>query len=193
MNPELETLSDEDLLARFVAGTEAAFSELVRRHEDRLFALALRMTGDRADALDAVQDAFVQAFRRADAFRGDSAFGTWLYRIAINACKDLLRKRQRLPLPEEDLGGQSAGQTIEPGVDETVSRRIDVARALQALPPEYREAVALHDLGAVPYHEIAAITAVSIGTVKSRISRGRRRLAQLLEHPGTPATSKDVK
>jgi RNA polymerase sigma-70 factor (ECF subfamily) len=192
MKNELETLSDEDLLGRFVAGSEEAFSVLVRRHEDRLFALALRMTGERADAFDAVQDTFVHAFRRASSFRGESAFGTWLYRIGINTCKDLLRKRQRLPQPEEDLAEQSAGPGLEPGIDDAVSRRIDVARALQALPPEYREAVALHDLTGAPYHEIAAITEVSIGTVKSRISRGRRRLAQLLEHPEAPATSKDV-
>jgi RNA polymerase sigma-70 factor, ECF subfamily len=192
LKADLETLPDEDLLARFVAGTEEAFSVLVHRHEDRLFALALRMMGERSDALDAVQDTFVLAFRRAHSFRGDSAFGTWLYRIGINACKDLLRKKRRLPVPEEDLAEEPLGQTPALAVDEVVSRRIDVARALEALPAEYREAVALHDLTGVPYHEIAAITEVSIGTVKSRISRGRRRLAELLEHPNAPATSKDV-
>ena len=183
--------SDEALLERHLAGDRRAFDRLVRRHEDRIFALALKMTGQRADALDATQEAFVAAFNRARSFRGESAFGTWLYRIAINACTDLLRRRARNPV----AGGDESAEQPEPGrqgVDDLVGLRLDLERALAALTPEYREAVCLFDLGGVPYEEIARVTGVSLGTVKSRISRGRRRLAELLqEHPGPPATSKD--
>src|SRR5918999_3142180 len=86
---------DEDLLRAFLEGDPSSFDELMRRHEQRIFALALRLTGDRADALDATQDAFIVAFRRAETFRGDAAFSTWLYRIGINACNDLLRKKRK--------------------------------------------------------------------------------------------------
>lgn len=184
-----DSTTDERLLRRFVSdGDERSFEELMRRHEGRVFAVALRMTGERADALDATQETFIAAFRQAPSFRGDSAFGTWLYRIAVNSCHDLMRKRKRWGDPHEDppeLPSRSAG------VDDAVALRLDVARALAALQPEYREAVALYDLGGIPYEEIARITGTNLGTVKSRISRGRRRLAEILELPGRAATSKD--
>jgi RNA polymerase sigma-70 factor (ECF subfamily) len=184
-----EVRSDEQLLEAFVSGERAAFEELVRRHEDRLFGLALRMTGNRTDALDATQDAFVAAFRRARSFRGDAAFGTWLYRIAINATQDVLRKRGRVVLSatEESEAPAAAGTDR---VEDAVVARLDIARALAALPEEYREAVVMHDLGGVPYEEIAQLTGVPMGTVKSRISRGRRQLAGLLEHRDAPEPSK---
>jgi RNA polymerase sigma-70 factor (ECF subfamily) len=190
-----EARSDEALLSAFVGGERSAFEELVRRHEDRLFGLALRMTGNRSDALDATQDAFVAAFRRAASFRGDAAFGTWLYRIAINASQDLLRKRSRdvvTDTEDTDLPARGSDERVE----DAVAARVDLARALAALPEEYREAVVMHDLGGVPYEEIAQLTGTPMGTVKSRISRGRRRLAELLEHraarqPSNP-TSNDT-
>ena len=101
---DLEDLTDEALLDRFHRGAQEAYPVLMRRHEDRIFGLALRMTGDRSDALEATQDTFISAFRQAGSFRGDSSFGTWLYRIGINACRDLLRKRRRLPEPVADPG-----------------------------------------------------------------------------------------
>lgn len=179
MGPEART--DEQLLTAFVGGERPAFEELVRRHEDRLFGLALRMTGNRADAFDATQDAFVAAFRRAPSFRGDAAFGTWLYRVAINVTQDLLRKRARDVVSEDEGEDRAATGSIE-RVEDAAVARVDVARALAALPEEYREAVVMHDLGGVPYEEIARLTGSPMGTVKSRISRGRRQLAELLEH-----------
>jgi RNA polymerase sigma-70 factor, ECF subfamily len=183
--------SDEDLLSATEAGDEDAFRELMRRHEDRIFALATRMCGDRGDALDATQEAFIRAFRQASKFRGDSAFGTWLYRIAVNCCNDLLRKRSRVPVPEEVLPEPAAGGASS--FEEGVAARLDVQSALARLNAGYREAVAMFDLGGIPYEEIARLTGVSIGTVKSRISRGRRQLAELLEQPGRAATSKGEK
>jgi RNA polymerase sigma-70 factor, ECF subfamily len=180
--------SDEELLERAAAGDQPAFSALVRRHEDRVFQLSLRITGDRADALDATQDTFVSVFRQAGSFRAEAAFTTWLYRVTVNACRDLLRKRRRLPEPTEELP-----ERARPGIgtEEVVGLRIDLARALAQLPEDYRDAVVMHDLGAIPYDEIAKITGAALGTVKSRISRGRRRLAELLEQPAPAPASKD--
>ncbi len=180
--------ADESLLADFVGGDNRAFEELMRRHEQRIFALAFRMTRDRADALDVTQEAFTAAFRQARSFRGDSAFSTWLFRVSINACNDFLRKRRRHAQPEEETVERAPGDTR---MEDRAVARIDVVRALAALPAEYREAVAMHDLGGIPYEEIARLTETRIGTVKSRISRGRRRLAELMEHPVAPVTSKD--
>ncbi len=172
---------------------------LVRRHEDRIFGLALKMTGNRSDALDATQDTFVTACRRAGSWRGDAAFGTWLYRIGVNACHDLLRKRSGRELLEPDGGTEGGDSWLESrgrpdaghDVEASVTLRLDLAHALKDLPESQREAVVMHDLGGVPYGEIASLTGVSIGTVKSRISRGRRALATLLEQPGSPQASKE--
>lgn len=181
---------DAALLKRSAGGDGLAFSELMRRHEDRVFALALRMTGGRADALDATQEAFLSAFRQAGSFRGDSAFSTWLYRIAVNSCHDLLRRNRRFPdtRPGDELPESAAPRR---GIEEQAVLRIDLARALAALQPEYREAVTMHDLGGIPYEEIAAASGVALGTIKSRISRGRRQLAKLLEHPPSVSSSKE--
>jgi RNA polymerase sigma-70 factor (ECF subfamily) len=182
---------DDELLHSFLEGRESAFEQLMRRHEDRIFALALRITGNRADALDATQETFIALFRRASSFRGQSELGTWLYRIGINAARDVLRKRKRLPEPAE-----VASDAVEPpaaDVHEAVALRIDVARALEGMPEDYREAVIMHDLGGAPYDEIARVTGVALGTVKSRISRGRRLLAERLEHPADRRASKDLR
>ena len=187
---DLEDLTDEALLDRFHRGTHQAYEVLMRRHEDRIFGLALRMTGDRSDALEATQDAFVSAFRQAGSFRGDSSFGTWLYRIGINACRDLLRKRRRLPEPVADPGEEMPPATHTRLEDEVVDR-VDLSRALAMLPEEYRQAVTLHDLGGVPYDEIATTAGVPIGTIKSRISRGRRLLASHLEQASKSEASKE--
>src|SRR5687768_646489 len=137
----------------------------MRRHEDKIFALASRMTGNRHDALDATQEAFISAFRNARKFKGNSAFSTWLYRIAINACTDLLRRRQRqIPVEDVESGRETQAVTEDPAL------RIDLHRALHGLSPDHLEAVVMHDIGGYPYEDIAAITGVNLGTVKSRIS-----------------------
>lgn len=186
----MSELSDAALLARWLKGDERAFTELMRRHEDRIFALGLKMLGERADALEATQETFITAFRQAHTFRGESAFGTWLYRVGINTCRDLLRKRARTPVPDEAAVEALQTTTIR-AVDEVASVRLDVRRALEELPEEYRIAVVMHDLGQIPYEEVARITGSPIGTVKSRISRGRKMLAATLEHPGGARSSKE--
>lgn len=185
---DTDTTPDRVLLERGVAGDQQAFADLMRRHEGRIFSLALRMMGDRSDALDATQDAFVSAFRKGHTYTGDAAFSTWLYRVAINACKDLLRKRARLPSPVEEL--QERPTSGAPGFDEAVTLRLSLRDALARLPDGYREAVVMHDLGGIPYEEIAAITDSALGTVKSRISRGRKQLAEILEQAQPDRPSK---
>ncbi len=186
MNNEYGGRSDEELLSEFLAGSERAFKILMTRHEQRLFAAAVKITGSRPDALDAVQEAFITAFRRASTFRGESAFGTWLYRIAINTSKDLIRKRR-----DEPLGDIPEQRSPAAGIDDAVALRTDLSVALQQLPEEYREAVVMHDIGGIPYEEIARLCDVRIGTVKSRISRGRRRLAEAMELHPRDISSKD--
>ncbi|MPZ90746.1 MAG: sigma-70 family RNA polymerase sigma factor [Actinobacteria bacterium] len=182
--------SDHDLLQSFLEGDNDAFSGLMERHEDRIFGLCLKMLHNRSDALEASQEVFITAFRRAASFRGDSAFGTWLYRIGINHCKDVLRKRKDLLLESDQLEIERV-DTQQRGVDEAAALRLDLSRALAELRDDYREAVVMHDLGGVPYEEIATLTGVPVGTVKSRISRGRRQLGRLLEHAEGVDTSKD--
>ena len=159
----------------------------MKRHEDKIFALASRMTGNRHDALDATQEAFIAAFRNAHRFKGQSAFSTWLYRIAINTCTDLLRRKKR-QVPVEDV---EAGRTPR-SVGDDIPLRIDLQRALDGLSPDHREAVIMHDIGGYPYEDIAAITGVQLGTVKSRISRGRKKLAESLEHRDPLEPSKET-
>lgn len=186
----LEDLDDHALLRRFVSGDEDAFVALVRRHEDRIFALAFRVTGDREDALEATQETFVSLFRRAGSFKGEAEVGTWLFRIGINASRDVLRRRRRHP-PTDEAPEEGVEDPRPPArVEESAVRRLDIARALEKVPPEYREAVVMHDLGGIPYEEIAGLTGVALGTVKSRISRGRRLLGQLLEPPSPGSASK---
>ncbi|MGW3746037.1 RNA polymerase sigma factor SigM [Streptomyces sp. NPDC005146] len=181
-----EPFSDSDLLARHVAGEPDAFGELVRRHRDRLWAVALRTLGDREEAADAVQDALVSAFRAAHTFRGQSAVTTWLHRITVNACLDRVRKAAtRKTSPVDDT--ERLEQLLEPHESaEAPAERQDLHRellaALGTLPAEQRAALVLVDMQGYPVAEAARILDVPTGTVKSRCARGRARLAPLLVH-----------
>lgn len=177
---------DEVLLDAHLSGDHDAFGELVRRHQDRVYSLTYRMMGNEADALDATQDAFVNAYRRAGSFSKQSSFGTWMYRVAINTCLDSLRARNRLPLVTERIPETPAASETE-----SVEARLDLASALALLPREFREPMLLHDVMDTPYEEISALTGANLGTVKSRISRGRRKLAALLEQPASSRASKE--
>jgi RNA polymerase sigma-70 factor (ECF subfamily) len=181
---------DRALLERHVAGDATAFSELVRRHQDRLWAVAIRTLGDREEAADAVQDALLSAYRAAGGFRGDAKVSTWLHRIVVNACLDRARRqrsRPTVPLPDDDRH-PAAG-------DELANRELatDLSRALAVLPAEQRVAVVLVDAQGYPVDEVARLLSVPVGTVKSRCSRGRARLAGLLRAAdGNPAGSAPV-
>ncbi|KPC82279.1 MULTISPECIES: RNA polymerase sigma factor SigM [Streptomyces] len=178
--------SDQNLLAQHVAGDPDAFGELVRRHRDRLWAVALRTLRDREEAADAVQDALVSAFRAAHTFRGQSAVTTWLHRITVNACLDRARKTaSRKTAPVDDT--ERLDQLMEPHESaEAPAVRQDLHRellaALATLPAEQRAALVLVDMQAYPVAEAARILDVPTGTVKSRCARGRARLLPLLTH-----------
>jgi RNA polymerase sigma-70 factor (ECF subfamily) len=174
---------DRALLAAHVAGDADAFAELVRRHRDRLWAVALRTTGDREEASDALQDGLISAFRRAETFRGDAQVTTWLHRIVVNACLDRMRRRKTRPteaLPEDE--DRAAELAFEPTEDpaEVSERRTDVMSALAQLPDEQRAALVLVDMEGYSVDDAAAILECAPGTVKSRCSRGRARLVPLL-------------
>ena len=177
---------DEALLRAHVDGDPDAVAELVRRHRDRLWAVALRTLGDREEAADAVQDALLSAHRAADRFRGDSAVTTWLHRIVVNACLDRARRRQAhptVPLATADQATEGSRGVREPAAPaEDRETTLVVREALAALPVEQRAALVLVDLQGYPVTEVAAMLGVAEGTVKSRCSRGRARLAVLLGH-----------
>ncbi|WP_236242050.1 RNA polymerase sigma factor SigM [Streptomyces sp. CC228A] len=184
--PTLDVDSDHELLARHVAGDGDAFAELVRRHRDRLWAVALRTLGDREEAADAVQDALVSAFRAAHTFRGQSAVTTWLHRITVNACLDRARRTaSRRTAPVDDM--ERLEQLLEPHESAAApAERQDVHRellaALAKLPPDQRAALVLVDMQGYAVAEAARMLDVPVGTIKSRCARGRARLVPMLTH-----------
>jgi RNA polymerase sigma-70 factor, ECF subfamily len=182
---------DEELVRRYLAGDSGAFTDLVRRHETRVYNLAYRMLGNADDAREASQEAFITCVRKLKGFRGESAFGTWLYRVASNACYDALRRRKRTPVPLEELPEAESGLDVAASSADVV----DVQRALVRVPEEFRLVLILHDVEGMPYEEIAVAVGIPVGTVKSRLHRGRVALGRLLgaggEHPGPSGASKD--
>jgi RNA polymerase sigma-70 factor, ECF subfamily len=186
--------SDVALMRAHADGDPDAFGELVRRHRDRLWAVALRTLGDREEAADAVQDALVSAFRAgragasgdrpAAAFRGESAVTTWLHRVVVNACLDRVRRakvRAADPWPEHDVPAR--------GPDPVSQRELalDLEAALRTLPAEQRAALVLVDMYGWPVGDAAEVLDCAPGTVKSRCSRGRARLVALLRDGGNQA------
>jgi RNA polymerase sigma-70 factor, ECF subfamily len=177
--------ADGDLVRRFQQGDEDAFVSLMERHERRVYNLAYRMLGNPEDARDATQDAFLSCFRNLSRFRGDAAFTTWLHRIAVNACYDSIRRRRDStslddlpfePRPADDHADQTAAAA-------------DVQRALLSIPADFRLVVVMHELQDMPLEEISACLDVPVGTVKSRLHRGRVALGRALagrrnEEPG---------
>jgi RNA polymerase sigma-70 factor (ECF subfamily) len=170
---------DVELIGRVAGGDGRALDELMRRHEDLVFAVCLRIMTNRESALDAAQETFLTVFRKASLYKAEAAFTTWLYRVATNTCYDLLRKAKRRhaePLPEHhDPADRSAGDAFE-----SVELRPSVEAALQRLPEDFRAAVVLSDIHGLGMAEIAEVLEVPVGTVKSRLFRGRRILAEAL-------------
>ena len=170
---------DKSLLAAHVQGDPDAFATLVRRHRDRMWAVAFRTLTDREEAADALQEAFISALRGADRFRGDSEVSTWLHRIVVNACLDRLRRRKVRPTVPVD------GHDLRSRYDDHAATlaQLDVRAALDRLPDTQRAALVLVDIEDVPVAEAAALLGVAEGTVKSRCARGRIALAAALR-PG---------
>jgi RNA polymerase sigma-70 factor (ECF subfamily) len=183
-------MSDAELLRLHVDGDPDAFGELFIRHKDRLWAVAIRTLSDPEDAADALQDAMISAFRRADSFRGESAVTTWLHRIVVNACLDRMRRRSARP---EVSGGDErlldlvASADAQPDHAAGSETSIDVMAALRQLPHDQQVAIVLVDMLEYPVADAAQILGVAQGTVKSRCARGRARLLPKLAHLRQPA------
>jgi RNA polymerase sigma-70 factor, ECF subfamily len=196
-------LTDTELLAAHRDGDPDAFGVLFTRHRDRLWAVALRTTGNPEDAADALQEAMISAFRRADSFRGDALVTTWLHRVVVNASLDRLRRnkvRSAQPLPD-DLEENAGRGAVLAGADDTVQpeaqavladRRDTVLAALDRLPPDQKAAVVLVDVEGYPVEEVARMLECPTGTVKSRCARGRAKLAVLLRESGITGTTEDA-
>ena len=180
-------------------GDQEAFAQLVRRYEKRVYALTSRMCRNPSDAEEAAQEAFLSAWQGLAFFRGDSSFSTWLYRLASNACVDLLRREGRhqssVSLDDEDAAIDLPDHSLSPHDEaERSELRRQIEEGLAALPPDYRQVLILRELHQQTYDEISAILALDIGTVKSRINRGRKRLRKILLESGNfslPPASKE--
>ena len=156
----------------------------MQKHQARIYTICRRLAGNDADALDATQEALIAIVKGLERFDGRAAFTTWSYRVATNACLDELRRRSRRPQPglpdREDIADEALGRrpSLDPG--EVVTTRIDVDDALAQLPEEFKAPVVLRDLAGLDYAEIAEVLDLAPGTVRSRIARGRRRLANIM-------------
>ena len=189
---------DEELVRRFLLGDTDAFERLVERHRQRVYNLCLRVLGDPEDAADAVQDTFLSVLTKLRQFRGDAAFTTWMHRVAVNACYDLSRKRRRQPLlrlaGDQDLPESELGAPVPDHAEESAGTH-DAVAALREVPEEFRVALVLADLHDMAYEQIAKVLDVPIGTVKSRVHRGRVALARAMgitpREPEAPARASE--
>lgn len=183
-----DSSDDATLVAAAQGGDRSALETLLRRHYDRLYAVCRRLTGNDADGADAAQEAMMAIVRGLPRFDGRSAFSTWAYRVATNAALDELRRRRRRPEPglDDDTTPARSGPAPMAGPGDGVAARLDIEAALGAIPPDFRAAVVLRDLGGLSYDEIADVLDVPPGTVRSRIARGRAALAPLLADHRNP-------
>lgn len=172
--------SDEELVRSYLGGDREAFGSLVERHERRVYNLAFRMLGNSEEARDAVQDVFLTCLRKLSGFRGASRFTTWLHRITVNACYDVLRRRGREELVADEEGAFPEPPGASHDLAEETALSIDVQRALLLVPQEFRVVLVMHDVQGVPYEEIAEALGAPVGTVKSRLHRGRVSMARAL-------------
>jgi RNA polymerase sigma factor (sigma-70 family) len=177
-------MTDEQVVDRVRGGEPRLFAELVTRHQDAVFATAVRLLGNAADAEDTAQEAFLKAFRGLAGFRGDAKFSTWLYRITVNLCADHARRRRR---PDrraralDDAGEVADGRTdLEAGLLAAEERQA-VERAVLGLEERYRSIVVLHYYQKLSYEEIAAVVGMPLKTVETRLYRARKLLREILE------------
>ena len=196
-------MKEDLLLEKARHGDQEAFGELVRLYEKKVYALTLRMCKNPDDAAEAAQEAFLAAWQGLKFFRGEASFSTWLYRLASNACVDLLRKEQRHravsgpSLNDEDTYMDIADDAATPQeLAERSELREQIEEGLQSLSPEHREVLILRELHQLSYDEIAQTLDLDTGTVKSRISRGRKALRNFLLQSGNfspTGASKEMK
>ena len=182
-------MDERELIARLQKRDEAAFEELIRQYEKKVYTLCFRMCGNSEDAEEAAQDAFLALWRGIDRFRQESSLSTWIYRLATNACIDTLRRRKKqsgsVSLDDEELFVDAVDTSPQP--QETVEHRETqklLQEGLSALPEEYRTVLILREIEGLSYTEIAESASIELGTVKSRISRGRSLLRNFLSGNG---------
>ena len=182
-------MDERELIARLQKRDEAAFEELIRQYEKKVYTLCFRMCGNSEDAEEAAQDAFLALWRGIDRFRQESSLSTWIYRLATNACIDTLRRRKKqsgsVSLDDEELFVDAVDTSPQP--QETVEHREAqklLQEGLSALPEEYRKVLILREIEGLSYTEIAESASIELGTVKSRISRGRSLLRNFLSGIG---------
>lgn len=188
--PEQRLQAQATLIERAKEGDRNALEQIFEKYRSQVFALAYRMTGSASEAEDLTQEVFLQVMRKIGSFQGRSSFSTWLYRVTVNRSRDYLRSRKRAPeLPGLDTDGmQQAGDPLftstitspESGAMASEAKRI-VQEALMDLPVTLRAPLVLHELEGMEYREVARMLHLPVGTVKSRIFRGRLKLADLLE------------
>ena len=174
-------MDERELIARLQKRDEAAFEELIRQYEKKVYTLCFRMCGNSEDAEEAAQDAFLALWRGIDRFRQESSLSTWIYRLATNTCIDTLRRRKK------QSGSVSLDDDTSPQPQETVEHREAqklLQEGLSALPEEYRKVLILREIEGLSYTEIAESASIELGTVKSRISRGRSLLRNFLSGNG---------
>jgi RNA polymerase sigma-70 factor (ECF subfamily) len=179
---------DHRLITECLAGDPAAFGVLVRRHQDRLYNTVFRLVDNADDALDVVQEAFLNAYQSLDSFHGDSAFFTWLYRIAVNTAISLKRKQRVMVRIDGARNGESGFDPLDPSELSRPGHALEQAeqgsvirQALARLSPEHRAVLVLKDMEGQKYEAIAEVLQVPIGTVRSRLHRARLELRELLE------------
>ena len=183
------TWTDEELVARSISGDADSFNELILRWERPIYALAYRTIGREEDARDVCQETFLRAFRALPGFRGQAKFSSWLYRIALNLCRDWVRRERRAPVvqPSEDTDIMELAAAAEPSesIEDLVARK-DLARlverAMAELPEEQRTAIVLKEYHGLTFQEIADLVGCPLSTVKTRLYQGlsvlRRELAR---------------
>lgn len=177
---------EKALLSRARRGEMSAFEDLVTRYEKRVYALALRSTGDAEDAADLTQETFLRAWRAMDGFRGDSGFSTWLFRITMNLCVDFARRKTAVP-QTQSLTDEEERERALPDTAPTPEQHLEnselgreLVAALGEVSEEHRRIVLLRDVSGLSYTEIAEVLELSEGTVKSRLSRARLALREIL-------------
>ncbi len=184
---------EAQIVRKVLQGNVDAFEKLVTEYEKSVYAIAMRMTGNPEDAADMTQETFIKAYNSLQAFRGDSKFSVWLFRIASNVCLDFLRSRSRKPTVSLSMEDDEGEETQLDIADESQSpelllerglTRDAVRRGLDALPPDYRQILLLREIRGLSYEEIAEALQLEAGTVKSRIFRARKRLCTFLLQDG---------
>ena len=181
----VQSTEENWLVQRAGRGDSAAFEQLMEAHESRMYAVALRMCGNREDAQDCLQEAMIRIYRAMGSFKGQSSFATWAYRITMNSCLDELRRRKNRQATSLDalldVGFSPADEVNTPerySLAEEKKRALE--RAIAELPEDMKAAVVLRDVQGLSYEEIADALQANVGTIKSRISRGREKLRQIL-------------